>query len=361
MLRLLTLGGTPYEMGRQHGQQVADLRSIIIETVDGRLADLREHEVNLSGYVHEIADVWQRHARGTLEMLRGLVDALELDWEDYFSYVISSYLADRMKWPRRPTAWDEGCTTWAARGPFTVDGAPLMAKNRDQPPHQRLLQCAASVEPERGLAYLCVTTAGAPGVASSGINAAGLAVADTYVPSRDVGPGVGRYSLMMTILERCSNVEDALQQARGVPQFGNGNLIMLDARGDMAVLEIANSAQAELRSDQGFVVSTNHYTGQTTQRLTEPHATELRADSRERYARVETELNNGRGAIDLEWAKNLMGQHGGPSSAICRHADVDPEEVTISTVAFLPLEKAMHLTDGPPCETRFESFELNGP
>jgi isopenicillin-N N-acyltransferase like protein len=52
------------------------------------------------------------------------------------------------------------------------------------------------------------------------MNSKGLAVADTFVASKDLGFGIPRYSLMMNILEKFDTVQDAIQYFHTVPHTG---------------------------------------------------------------------------------------------------------------------------------------------
>jgi hypothetical protein len=353
---VLNLSGDPRSMGRQHGEQVADLRPKIQALMQVRLAALRQQGVDLSPYLDEITQIWQQHAPATLEMLLGMAETLDLEWGEYFPYTIAFYLTDRLKQIRQ----SEGCTTWAAGGNFTRDGAPLLAKNRDCPPDHQPLQCLARIQPVHGHPYLCLTSAGSPGVFSSGINGAGLAVVDTYVSSSDIGAGIARYSLMMDLLEKFTNVQAAINYLHTRPHFGDGTVSLIDAKGDMAVFEITHSAQAVLQSDNDFIVSTNHFTTpETRTRWVDSEPPYLRGNSLERRRQVENALRSARGQIDIPWSQALMARHGSALNAICRHPEIDPQAVTISCVIFSPQRASLYVADGLPCQTQFELFQIS--
>jgi predicted choloylglycine hydrolase len=304
----------------------------------------------------EIAQIWEIHTPNTLAMLRGMVDSLSLAWSDFFAYTIASYLTDRLKDQKHP----EGCTTWAAAGEFTRDGTPLLVKNRDYRPDHHALQCLARIEPAHGTPYLCLTSAGSPGVFSSGMNAAGLAVADTYVASNDIGPGIARYSLMMHLLEQCNRVSEAVETLETVPHFGDGTVILADAQGDMAVFELAHSVQAVRSLAEGFLVSTNHFsTPQTRTHWVDTNPPRLQGNSQARCQHVEAALRAGCGQVDVPWAQTLMAQHGDELSAICRHPELEAHAVTISTVIFLPRQTSLYVADGLPCQTPFELHRID--
>jgi hypothetical protein len=356
MIRVLNLSGSPHRQGQQHGEQVADLRPKIQDSMRARLAELRLQSTDVSLVVNEVARSWEQHASGTLEMLRGMGEALQLDWGEFFTYTIASFLGGRLK-QAQP---GDGCTTWAAGRKFTCDGAPLLAKNRDTYPDHQTLQCLARVQPERGYPYLCLTSAGSPGVFSSGINSPGLAVADTYVASCDMGLGIARYSLMMDLLEKYASVQDAIPYLYNVPHFGDGTVILADAQGDLAVFELAHSVQAVRRPAEGFLVSTNHFSAsQTRTRWVDTGIPQLHGNSQARRQHVEAALLTGLGQVDVQWAQTLMAQHDDGLCAICRHPEMESNSMTISTAIFLPRQACLYVANGLPCQTLFELHHID--
>ena len=355
-LRTLHLSGDAYAIGQLHGTQVADLRPKILRAMQARLTALRQKSIGLDPYLYEITQIWEVHTPGTLAMLHGMADSLALPWSDYFPYTIASYLTDQLA--NRGSR--EGCTTWAASGEMTRDGAPLLAKNRDYRPDHQLLQCLARIEPTHGHPYLCLTSAGSPGVFSSGMNATGLAVADTHVVSNNIGPGIARYSLMMHLLEQFSSVSEAADYLGTVPHFGDGTVILADAQGDTAVFELTHSVQAVRRPAEGFLVNTNHFSAsQTHAHWVDTNPPRLQGNSQARRQHVEAALRSARGRVDVPWAQALMAQHRDDLSAICRHPEVEAHAVTISAVIFLPQQASLYVAEGLPCQTPFELHRID--
>jgi isopenicillin-N N-acyltransferase-like protein len=361
-MKVIQLAGDHYQMGRQQAQQVQNLRPEIVKTMQQRLGRLESYEADVQPHAAELADAWEEAARPTLEMLRGIAQGLELEWEAFFRYTIASYLEDRIQRP----AHNEGCTTWAASGPVTRHEVPMLVKNRDYRPDHQPLQCLARAQPARGYRYTYVTSAGSPGVFSSGLNEAGLAVADTHVTSLDVGPGLARYSVMMEILEHHSNVESALDYLRRVPHIGDGTLVLIDRAGKMVIFETGHTAYGSVRPEQSFVVSTNHFVTQRLRhRWVDRNPPELRGNSLNRRAKVVTALQAARGEVDTVWAQELMSDHGDSpldvadrrQYAICRHTDMDPQSATISMVLYLPQERTLLFADGQPCQAALQALE----
>lgn len=349
-MRVIQLAGDHYAMGRQHGRQVRELRPLILQAMDQRLAKLDQAGVDVVPLVVELMAVWEAVGLSTLEMLRGIADELHLDWRPFSHYTVASYLEDRTA----SRSGAEGCTVWSATAPVTQDGAPILAKNRDYRPDHLPLQRLAHATPAEGYRYTYVTSAGSPAVFSSGMNEAGLAVADTHVASDDIGPGLARYSAEMELLEHHATVSSALDYLWDVPHLGDGTLVLADATGDMAVFETGHTRCGVIRSEEGFVVSANHFvTAPLRDHWVDRNPPELRGNSQGRHARVTAALQASRGHVNAGWAQELMASHGGPQEAICRHAAKDARSATISTVLYLPQAGRLVYGHGQPCEAEF--------
>jgi hypothetical protein len=227
----------------------------------------------------------------------------------------------------------------------------MLVKNRDYRLDHQDLQCVAFAKPTRGFSYAYVTSAGSPGVFSSGMNEAGLAVADTHVNSLDLGPGLARYSLMMDVLEQYDQVSSALDYLQTVPHTGDGTLILLDKTGDMAVFEISHKTQGIIKPTGSYLVSTNHFTSpHLSEKWEDRSRPELRGNSEGRYASISAGLRNTDELAGVAWAQKLMSDHGGPNDAICRHPGLDPASMTISSVLYLPQTRRFYLANGNPCQ-----------
>lgn len=354
--RVLELAGNHYSMGRQHAEQVRDLNPLIEAAMHERLEALARLDVDITSYVAELADTWEEAAQTTLDMLRGIADGLDLDWETYLRYTIASYAEDLAN----AADATDGCTVWGAAGSITRDGAPVLVKNRDYRPEHQQLQCLARARPEHGYRYAYVTSAGSPAVFSSGMNEAGLAIADTHVVSSDIGPGVARYSVEMDVLEHHDSVESALEYLRDVPHLGDGTLTLVDRAGDMAVAETGHSSVGVVRPEQDFVVSTNHFvTPELHDMWTAEDDPSHGGNSQPRYTHVASALSDHVGAHDVDagWAQRLMSSHNDDRSTLCRHPDAESDSATISTVIFLCAEGRLQFANGQPCQAVFATID----
>jgi isopenicillin-N N-acyltransferase like protein len=342
-------------MGLQQGRQVREMRGLILKAMEKRLRLLAMLPADIQPYEQELYSAWETLDPPIMKMMRGISDGLEMDWKRFFRYSVTSYLSKKASHPLP----GQGCTSWAAGGLLTFDEAPLLAKNRDYRPDHRQLQCLVNAQPDGGYKHSYLTSAGSPGVFSSGMNEKGLAVADTHVTSLETGPGLARYSVMMKLLEGFSRVQEALEYLNSIPHLGDGTITLADAEGETAVFEAGFREQGIVRAEKGYVVAANHYvTGTLQEKWLDISPISQRGNSQERYTTVETALTQDARRINMTWAQRLMASHVNPRGALCRHPEYEPDTETISTVFYQPKTRGMLVALGMPCRTRFYGMKV---
>ncbi len=347
-MRLVEVRGDHYRMGKQHALQVKDLRPLILKALESRLKPLRERE----GLEQFFEKGYEKLAGPVLEMIRGQAEGLEIDFTDLLLYDLASFLEDGLGLSR-----GEGCSTWAASGKATENGGPILAKNRDYSLDHLPLQIVIGAAPQAGYPYLCVGSAGSPGVFSSGVNSAGLCVADSRVRSKDEGLGLPTYGLMMYLMENCDSVPAALSYLRQAERMGGSNLILADREGNLAVFEVGHENYGQLETQGGFLVSTNHFVTPDLQGkdFSDPH----QENSVRRHGKLSKELKTAWGTIDACWARKIMGSH--ESEALCRHEEeIRGHKVsTISTAIYLPGERKLLFRHGYPCQGEYDELAIS--
>lgn len=355
---LLHLKGTHQEMGRAHAEQVAPLRESFFQFLRSQLDLLREAP-RAEERLRSLWEAWKEHAAPLVAMLEGLAEGLDLAPWTLFQYLATPYVLELAQYP---DAGKPECTVWAAAVRDDKGLWPVLCKNRDYRPQHVHLQVVVLAKPARGYRYGYVSSAGSPGVFSSGLNERGLAVADTRVRTPDQGPGVPRYGLMMEILEHHDTVSSALQYLQSVPHMGGGTLTLADAQGHKAVVEVVHSGArvvAHIQGPTGWVVSTNHFVHpDLADRWVDPSPPHLRGNSLARRAEVARWLAGRGGVGNLGEMAALLALHRGPLNSLCRHQEVDGESRTVSGTVFLPAERAFLFCHGYPCQGTFLRFEV---
>lgn len=380
-MRMISVSGTPDDFGLQHSRQIGDLRDRLVRTMGTRLKALRQVDADRPQVLRPVAQALEALDPWLMAFLKGLAAGLELDSHDLLCYTLSSYLKDlhavSHAGTRDPVTADPpaGCTTWAATAPTTSHGRTLLVKNRDYHRDHIPLQLLVRAKPSAGYRYLSIGSAGSPEVFSSGINEKGLAVADTHVLSRDLGPGLPRYSLMRNLLTHQENVLAGLDYLASVQHMGGGTVILADAGGHLAVWESGYHRSGRIEAHRGFLVSTNHFVSPPLQRQwIEDEPPDLQGNSAARRRRVLTALEAADGKVDIAWSKEMMTTHGGVLDAMCRHPvprdglTIHPsrDSSTISAVILLPTglpgEEAMGpgmlVAAGQPCQSEWERWHV---
>ena len=252
----------------------------------------------------------------------------------------------------------KGMTTDAVSGPPPdTEGHLWLAKNRDYGGNHRAIQRVFRHQGD-GLAagpMLCVGSLGAPGAFSSGMNAHGLALADTQVATRDHGPGLSRYFLMSELLGRCRSLSEALAYLKSVRHAGGGCLVIGDESGRVAAVELGWRDQViDLAEESRWVARTNHHLASPlAERLIEPAASEAGNNTRGRHANLTAAVGT---AVPLAEPKGffsrLMGSHdedvpSGQLGLYCHGKEGGAR--TISSVLFDIHARRLYFCDGSPC------------
>jgi hypothetical protein len=116
------------------------------------------------------------------------------------------------------------------------------------------------VHPDDGrYAYAAVGWPGMIGVLS-GMNEHGLCLANMEVPRQFRFPDAMPYTLLYrTVLERCRTVDEAVKLLQSTPRQSANNLMLMDAAGNRAVVELRpESVHVRRGTENAALISTNH-------------------------------------------------------------------------------------------------------
>ena len=353
---IVDLAGNHYEMGYQHGSKLIHYRPGLLRLIAEyhQMFALYPHDV-LNRITDEVTNLLLIYSPQTIDMLKGIADSFTVPLKDIFLIRIASYIEDGFSPNPKSQDQDGECTTWAISTPKSRQNRIILAKNRDFLILIKGLQVIFRCKTKGKFEYFSINSIGSCNVSSSGINAAGFAIADTRVPSLDVGLGLPRFSLMMHILENFSSVREVIDFLKSVPRMGGGNLIFADAKGDIGKAEVGFESLEITQKDIGYVVSTNHFEGPSIREKYRRKGEEEEKHSRYRYEKVTQTLSNVSEGMDLDDAIKLMSHHG-EKFAICRHSSNTgfKKTATISSTIFLPERKGFYHCEGFPCEEIFQ-------
>jgi predicted choloylglycine hydrolase len=270
-----------------------------------------------------------RLAPEAIAEIAGIAEGFGVAPAEVFEFLHLGSLADLAALP----ADIDGCSAFCAGG--------IVAKNRDfRPEHKALQRVFLHRDPAwGGRAVLCLGSLGAPGAWSSGMNSDGFALADTQIATADHGPGILRYFLMTRLLARCASVGQALADIAALPHAGGGSLVLGDATGAAAWVELRHSRVDVARGE--WVAHTNHYTAAPDELPPVTHSIGRLAVLRVALA-----------ADPARDPRALLATHA--PEAVCRHAP-DPSP-TLAGAVWNCRDRSALVADGPPCSAGWVRF-----
>lgn len=246
----LSLAGTPTERGFAQGRAYGHLMR----------EELARCPVWLGGMAPErIAAVRDTMVRALddlcpemVEELRGLAAGSGLGFEEVCVLNFVSAIGAL-----------HGCSNLVACAPAGERG-PILAKTSDIGDDYRYYSLQ-EVEPSQGYPYLAVSWVGCLW-AEVGVNAAGLACGQGSAPTMpgQVGYGIPTLEYPRVLLERCADVDEAVQFCFDTPMAGKGlNIALVDALGGAAIVEKSGTKAAVRRllagATSGGLYCANHF------------------------------------------------------------------------------------------------------
>nr|WP_246523084.1 C45 family peptidase [Neoroseomonas eburnea] len=326
---LVTLRGDARARGRGQAEACPDQAEAVRVAIRGRLAQAPACTPRMARFLDAQWDATLRYTPEALEEIAGIAEGFSLPPEEVFDFLHLGCLADLAAAP----ADTDGCSAFVANG--------VVAKNRDfRPEHAGLQRVFQHEDPTwGGRRVLCLGSLGAPGAWSSGMNSDGLALADTQIPTADHGPGVLRYFLMTRLLFACGTVEQALTAIASLPHAGGGSLVLGDATGGAAAVELRHGRVDVVRG--AWVARTNHYTAA-------PDPLPPVAHSEARLTLLRAAL----GGDPTQDPHALLATHA--PVALCRHAP-DPSP-TLAGAVWDCVARSAAIAAGAPCSTAWVRF-----
>jgi isopenicillin-N N-acyltransferase like protein len=341
------LSGGPFERGHQQGAVAPHLHDHVRRWIERRIdrADAALRDVRARQVARDLAAFAEHHCSEAIAEARGIAQVFALSPDDVLkSWQVAAYA--QAGGGCSLVAWSDGRNA-------------LLAKTRDVPADTLPIQSVfrqRSADFQAG-AILSLSTLGSAAAASSGVNAAGLALADAAVPTRDHGSGILRYLLMQRLLDRCRTVREAIDEIRDTPHAGGGSLLLADAEGAIAAVEIGHRKLGIELKSQGVIARTNHHLDAALgPARAEAAGSEGGQSSRKRLARIEAAMAGAESVPSPETLASLMSMHG--EGALCRHATPSSDIATISLAILDPARRALAVSDGPPCCSPVSSLQL---
>jgi len=289
---LMTLAGTPYEIGRQQGEMIRSIPPFARYMTSGPEEWAAQH------YAEEEA-LYRQFCPGLLEEVQGVADVLQVP-PARVRYNYESYLIP----PR--------CSHFALLPQITQSGHTLVGRSYEfgsEMNDNRLL----ITRPQGKYSHIgpsSILLGRLDGMNDQGLvvtmSAGGIPVGLYGNLRPPVQKGFHFWVVIRSILENCRNVDEGLAWLKQVPCGGNPILILADRTGKAARAEVYGPSvcveEIGPHSAAGHVCATNHFLSPALQ----PHSTPARRNSLTRLQRIEEMVEQAGKGLEREDARRLL-------------------------------------------------------
>jgi isopenicillin-N N-acyltransferase like protein len=319
--------GDPAEMGEQHGHQFQ--QTIVDLYQNYLLAQLQGSarvEARLAAANFEVFMLPEHRAE-----TEALAQAAGLN---HYDVVLAQCFLDLTP--------STACSTIALPASASPDGVARFGRNLDFPSLGVLNRHSSLFiyHPAGRNQFAAIGWPGMIGVVS-GMNEYGLSLACMEVPRPARLPTAMPYTLLYrTILERCRTVDNAIDLLQRTPRQSANNLMLMDAAGNRAVVEIRIDGVTIRRAlPRAALISTNHQRGQDQD--TPGYCW--------RYDSLHTESTKLFGTLDAPAIERML-------SHVVQGNDGD---MTLQSMVFEPANRVIYLATGSDAPDRtFERIDL---
>jgi predicted choloylglycine hydrolase len=339
----VTLRGSAYEVGKAQGEAMRQFP----QAADFFRSGL---EANKQGDFDSTLKMFDRYCPGINDEIKGFADGLGIPFESVVYY----------SWTRlRP----RHCSHFVALPSLTESGHVLVGRNYDfGEPSDDLRLCTTAVDGcYAHLGFSSVTFGRLDGMNEHGLSvtmsAGGIPVGLLEGLTPPIQDGLIFWALIRTLLERCKTVDEALVLCKEIPSCGNPILILADANGNAALVEIygptVSVKKIDAASPEQFLLATNHFVLPETRSL-EPTMME---HSRCRHQVIQSALQQAAPRVNVDGVKKVLSTSY-PDGLSCHF--YDEFFGTLHSLVFDLNEKKAQICFGSPAVNEWHEFDLNG-
>ena len=360
----LILEGTPRERGLTHGEAFA---TEIEENVDRYLevfAHYGADEESVYDDVETFVGIIESENPDYAEEMVAIAEGADLDVEDVtllnarYEVTYGAY-ADAAAESDDPSPGNgvipDGCTAFGAQPEITANGHTIVGQNWDWIPSIHTF--VMDLRREEGTNLVAMTEAGIVG-GKIGLNDRGIGMLlNGLISARDgERPYCKPYHVRFREALDAERLDRAIEPFLTADRANSANVLLAHAEGEMIDLELTPTRTHHLYPTDGLLTHANHFetTGVDSQFETIVPHTLCRAPRLRRLLSGER--------ISIDRAKAALRDHFGKPASICSHVDESlpkPEWGRTNGSFLIDLtDRRMLATDGPPCESRYVSFEV---
>lgn len=306
--------GTPYEQGKTQGELAAPLILKNVNSINQKLENMKMSKAEYSDLVMRNLKFYEKHEPQLVEELHGIADGSQIPFEDIVKINLPLFFV--INW------LSQECTSILTRGSATLGGKTYLVKNRDMG-GEKVEHIILHREYESGEKIVEVNGAGIITFPGNGLNSHGLALSTSGTWSEHLKFDLSKIDdshIMLNshlILEKCRNVDEALDYLRTEKRMSGMNFILCDKNRAVAA-EVTQDGLQVLEDNNGILVRSNHYISTELQLLNS--AESANPSSFKRYDHATEYLTRKHGQIQFQDMLEIASDHSyGHNNSLCRH------------------------------------------
>lgn len=351
---VVSVSGSRYECGVQHGEQVCELVKKNIKYYYGWWQrNLKMDHVTVNERADTIIRVVKEYEAGLVEEMRGIADATDSSLEE----IVSINGRYELAWAQ-PEQLMGGCTCVAALPGVTKSGNTLLAQNWDYRLGVKEACIILKAKVGDGPTAIMHTEAGIIG--HKGLNSNGVGIVlNAMVSDMDrLGESVPFFLVCRKMLdsERFSESVGAFLNARRSVSYN----IMVAGEGVAVNLEAHPDEVSVIYPEGGVLAHTNHFIGNRAFKVKDNFVL-AEPSSINRYSKALSIMRIVKGH-SVETLKMILTDHYDHPTSICYHPTpvhpMDHREETLSSVIMVPEEHLFMATHGPPCSNEYHTIRF---
>ena len=353
---VISVQGTPYDCGKQYGQQT---KSLIKENVEYYLDFWRKNQKmnrsDVKDYAQGLIKTVEEFDASLLNEMQGVSDGSDV----LLDYIIAMNGRYELSWAL-PASSRGGCTSIAVLPEATINGETLIAQNWDYRIGLRDTCVFLEVQQEGKPAFVVHTEAGILG--HKGMNSAGLGLTvNALVSEQDKASDSVPFLLICRKMLESWTLNEATSIYLKAGRTVSSNVMVVRADGAALDLEGTPFDTSILYPEEGILVHTNHFIGNRSLKVKDEYI-KGDASSLYRYSVAQDNMRQRNGHHSTKTLKSVLKNHFDYPYSICLHVDPssrhDLQEETLTSIIFCLDSRRILASKGPPCQTDYYEYSF---
>lgn len=359
---LVSLCGSPFERGRQHGAAVPERVARSISLYRSQLERRGVGKARLKELALAMSPKIAAFDADYLEEMKGIADGAGVPLEDII--VINcrtEMMFGHAEIAKARASLDDGCTGLIVLPEASANGKLLHGHNWDWREECIDTGVVLRIAREDGPSLLVFTEAGS--LARHGFNSAGVSLSGNFLTSNldYQRPADVPLVLVRRKMLEASNIGNAMKVLWASRRFCSNNLMLAQAEGEAVDLECAPDEIFWITPVNGFIVHANHWLCPVARTKLLDKGLAGTPDSIYRQRRTEAALARAGNAVDWNVIKTALADGFAKPDGVLRSpkpASFDSISATVATTLMEPASGTMWIARAPYAGREFVQYKL---